>query len=180
MSNKKTYSYKLCVVGDAASGKSSLIRRYASKTFDESYLPTIGADFTIKQIEYPAEDGTIAVVTLSIWDMGGQERFKNIREHYFLGANAAFVLFDLTRKQTFHNLEKWLGDIDRFCGHIPIIVIANKIDLPNIEVTQEEIGQFISQKNLKVFRTSAKTGENVEKIFDVIAKTCLTFYDTTN
>jgi small GTP-binding protein len=174
---KKTYSYKLCVVGDAAAGKSSLIRRYASKKFDESYLPTIGADFTIKQIEFP-EENLIKVVTLSIWDMGGQDRFRNIREHYFLGANAAFVLFDLGRKQTFHNLENWLSDIKKFCGDIPILIVANKIDLPEKEVSQEEIDEFISKNNLKHFKTSAKTGENVEELFDEIAKTCLTFYDS--
>ncbi len=174
MTETKTYSYKLCVVGDSGVGKTSLIRRYADKKFDDSYLPTIGADFTIKRVEI--EPGHFA--TLQIWDMGGQQMFQAIRNHYFMGANAALIIFDLGRKETFKNVDEWYSDIETRCGKIPIIILANKNDLETQAITSSEVDKIASRLNVKVFRTSAKTGENVEKMFDLISKACYSFYDT--
>lgn len=171
------YSYKLVVVGDPSVGKTSLIRRYADKKFDESYLPTIGADFTIKKIEFQEAD-IIRAITLSIWDMGGHQRFERIRDHYYLDANAAFIVFDVSRKDTFDHLPVWLEDIRSHCGKIPCILLQNKNDLENKMVTQQDMDKLIESQNLKFYKTSAKTGENVEKIFDDIAQTCFKEYDS--
>ncbi len=176
MTNTKTYSYKLVVVGDPSVGKTSLIRRYADKKFDDSYLPTIGADFTIKEFEL----GPSEKVILQIWDMGGHERFARIRDHYYLGANAAFIVFDQTKRATFDHASSWLADIESHCGTVPCLLLANKKDLPNKAVTQEEMNKLASGKNVKILQTSAKTGENVEKIFEVIARECHTHYDTSD
>lgn len=171
------YSYKLVVVGDPSVGKTSLIRRYTDKKFDASYLPTIGADFTIKKLEFQKDANTIQQVTLAIWDMGGHTRFHRIRDHYYLDSSAALVVCDLSRKETFENLETWLSDLETRCGSVPILVLANKNDLPEKAVSQDDIDQFSSEKKLEVLKTSAKTGENVDKIFDTIARHCLETYD---
>ncbi|MHA1265790.1 MAG: Rab family GTPase [Candidatus Helarchaeota archaeon] len=170
------YSYKLIVVGDPSVGKTSLIRRYADRKFDESYLPTIGADFTIKQIEFK-EANVTKIVTLSIWDMGGHQRFERIRNHYYLDSNAAFIVCDLGRKETFNNLATWLNDVITHCDQIPTLILANKNDLPEKEVLEADLAQFASNKGLKIYTTSAKTGENVDKAFKEIAALCLKTYD---
>lgn len=170
------YSYKLVVVGDPSVGKTSLIRRYADKKFDESYLPTIGADFTIKRIEFKEEE-RIKLVTLSIWDMGGHQKFERIRNHYYLDANAAFIVFDYTRKVTFDNLTIWLEDIKTHCGQIPLFILANKNDLPDKTVTPDILQQFSTNHNLTIYDTSAKTGENTQKVFEEIAYRCLETFE---
>ncbi len=170
------YSYKLVVVGDPSVGKTSLIRRYADKKFDASYLPTIGADFTIKKLEFQ-EENVIRSITLSIWDMGGHQRFSRIRDHYYLDSSAALIVFDVSRKETFENLKVWFKDINSHCGEIPILILSNKIDLEKV-VTKDDIDQFASNNKLDVYPTSAKTGENVDVMFEQIAQRCLKAYDS--
>ena len=170
------YSYKLVVVGDSSVGKTSLIRRYADKKFDDSYLPTIGADFTIKRLEFKKEN-ILQQVTLAIWDMGGQQQFSRIRSHYFLDASAALVVFDFTRKETFENLKVWFEDIQQYCGTIPCLILANKNDLPNKAVSKDELDKLASNNKVEIVETSAKTGDNVEKVFDLVANLCLNTYD---
>jgi small GTP-binding protein len=178
LAETKKYTYKLVVVGDPSVGKTSLIRRYADKKFDESYLPTIGADFTIKQIDLE-EDNIVRQIMLTIWDMGGHVGFQRIRDLYYPGANVSLVVFDLTVRETFEHVESWLEDVKSHCGEdIPVIVLANKNDLPDRAVSQDEIDAFASNKSVKIFETSAKTGENIENVFELIAKLCYESYDT--
>lgn len=172
------YSYKLVVVGDPAVGKTSLIRRYADKKFDASYLPTIGADFTIKRMTFQKDPDTIQEVTMSIWDMGGHARFARIRDHYYLDSSAGLIVFDQARMETFESIPRWLVDITSRCENIPIIILANKDDLPEKAVTQSDIDQISAKKNLEVIKTSAQSGLNVEQVFDRIAKRCLAQYDS--
>ncbi len=174
-----TYSYKLIVVGDPSVGKTSLIRRYANKKFEESYLPTIGADFTIKQIDIK-EDNAVKQIMLQIWDMGGQRMFERIKEHYMIGANAGLVVFDLTRRETFENVDSWLKDIKSHCGEIPCIILANKFDLSTRIISEDELTAFSSTKAVEIFETSAKTGKNVDNVFGLIAKSCIEAYDSSS
>jgi small GTP-binding protein len=174
-----TYSYKLVVVGDPSVGKTSLIRRYANKKFEESYLPTIGADFTIKQIDLKQDKATKQIM-LQIWDMGGQRLFERIKEHYLIGANAGLIVFDLTRRPTFEHLENWLEDIKRLCGEIPCVILANKSDLSNRDIAKDELTKLASDKEVEIFETSAKTGNNVDHVFELIAKKCLKSYDSSS
>lgn len=177
MVESKKYTYKIVVVGDPSVGKTSLIRRYADKKFDESYLPTIGADFTIKQFDLKKDDMDVQVI-LTIWDMGGHKGFDRVRDLYYPGANAGLVVFDLTEKETFEHLESWLADIYAHCGtEIPLIILANKNDLPNKTISKNEMKKLALNKKLEIFETSAKSGENVEKAFELIAEKCLETYD---
>ncbi|MDD1777123.1 MAG: GTP-binding protein [Candidatus Helarchaeota archaeon] len=179
MAETTTYSYKLVVVGDPSVGKTSLIRRYANKKFEDSYLPTIGADFTIKQIDLK-EGNAIKQIMLQIWDMGGQRMFERIKEHYLVGANAGLVVFDLTRRETFENIDNWLKDIDKLCGKIPCIILANKSDLSDRIISQDELTTLASDKKVEIFETSAKSGKNVDHVFELIAKTCVKSYDSSS
>ncbi|NVM04975.1 MAG: GTP-binding protein [Candidatus Helarchaeota archaeon] len=169
MSEGKKYQLKVVVVGDPAVGKTSLIRRFADDKFEDEYKHTIGADFNVKVIEYP-EVKKNAVLT--VWDIGGQERFEIIRRYYYEGSHAGFIVFDLTNKDAFKHVLNWYNDLREYLKDIPIALLANKLDLEdNIVISDSEIEEKLKELKIEFYlKTSAKTGENVEKAFSRLAK----------
>ncbi len=163
--SEQIYSFKLIVIGPAAVGKSSLIRRFVENEFSLHYKFTIGVDFMTKQVEY--ESGKIAKLTL--WDIGGQERFKVLRRSFYEGTNGALIIFDLSRANTFLKMKEWLSDARQAIENdFPVIIIGNKLDLiPEIGeiIDRNEPIQFAQKENSIYIETSAKTGENVDKAF---------------
>ncbi|TKJ19335.1 MAG: hypothetical protein CEE43_15605 [Promethearchaeota archaeon Loki_b32] len=159
------YSFKIIIIGPAAVGKSSLIRRFVDNKFSLQYKFTIGVDFMAKIIEYEPNKSA----RLMLWDIGGQDRFKMLRRNFFDGANGALVVFDLSRAQTFSKMKEWISDMHKLMKiEIPFVILGNKVDLLT------EIGEVIdrneplqySEKNDSVYiESSAKTGNNVEKAF---------------
>ncbi|MHA1144731.1 MAG: GTP-binding protein [Candidatus Helarchaeota archaeon] len=167
---KGKYSLKVVVIGEPSVGKSSLIRRFSEDKFDASYTPTIGTDFILKLVDLPDNE-----VMLTIWDIGGHERFADIRNFYYKGANAAIVVYDLTRRATFKRVNYWYDDITKWTGKkIPIVILGNKDDLDNKDVTDRDIDKMKTIiKGVEWFKTSAKTGENVNDAFRSLAEKCL-------
>ncbi|MFX0092828.1 MAG: Rab family GTPase, partial [Candidatus Hodarchaeota archaeon] len=108
-------------------------------------------------------------ITLSIWDVSGQDIFSDVRAKFYKESDAAILVFDLTRQKTFENLRKWGQELQRFSGrvNIPLIYVGNKSDLSELrEVNEEEIIDFVMlNPNVPYFTTSAKTGESVDDIF---------------
>ncbi|MFW9999042.1 MAG: Rab family GTPase [Candidatus Hodarchaeota archaeon] len=163
--SEQVYSFKLIVIGPAAVGKSSLIRRFVENKFSLHYKFTIGVDFMTKTVEY--ESGKAAKLTL--WDIGGQERFKVLRRSFYEGTNGALVVFDLSRANTFLKMKEWLSDARQSIeNNFPVIIIGNKLDLiPEIGeiIDRNQPLQFAKNENSIYIETSAKTGENVDKAF---------------
>lgn len=159
------YSFKIIIIGPAAVGKSSLIRRFVENQFTLQYKFTIGVDFMTKIIEYEPNKSA----RLTLWDIGGQDRFKMLRRNFYDGANEALVVFDLSRAQTFSKMKEWISDMHKLINiKIAFVILGNKVDLLT------EIGEVIDQnepyqyaeKNDSVYiETSAKIGNNVEKAF---------------
>merc|ERR1719420_2009997 len=123
------YLYKVLVVGDIGTGKTSIIKRFVHNIFSMHYKSTIGVDFALKVINWDAN----TVVRLQLWDIAGQERFGNMTRVYYRDAAAAFVVFDLTRRTTFEAVRKWKEDLDSKVittdgAKIPTILLANKSD----------------------------------------------------
>jgi small GTP-binding protein len=156
------YLFKIIAIGDSGVGKSSLITQYVDNIFTDSYISTIGVDFKIKTIEHLGK-----TIKLQIWDTAGQERFRTITTSYYRGANGIIIVFDKTNKQTFLNIDKWLDEVKYHSKeNVKIILIGNKSDLPDIEVTEKEIIDFCKNNNMCYIETSAKTGNNVDNIFE--------------
>jgi small GTP-binding protein len=165
------YLFKTIVVGDGAVGKTAITYRYATDKFQENYKMTIGVDFTIKQMMHKGKQ-----IKCQIWDTGGQEKFKKIRPLYYRGALGGLVVYDVSIRESYENLENWIGEVLKNCDKIPIIIVGNKIDIPDREVTTEE-GKAYAKKKSKEFgrkipylETSAKTGETIKKVFADLIK----------
>jgi len=159
----KQYALKLIVVGDPSVGKSSLIRRHADDAFEATYAPTIGTDFILKVVKLENME-----ITATIWDIGGHEQFLSIRHIYYEGADAAIIVYDVNREQSFKNVRKWYDDITKTAGILPTLIIGNKVDLER--KVKKEAGEKLAVEMHAIFyETSAKTGENVNTAFGHLA-----------
>ncbi|MFX0096959.1 MAG: Rab family GTPase [Candidatus Hodarchaeota archaeon] len=161
----KQYVFKVVVVGDEKVGKTSLIVRFTEKRFSEEYKPTIGIDFAGKFVSFGQLD-----LNLIIWDIGGQEKYKILRRHYLEGARGAILVYDITNKNSFKNLQKWLTDLDKYCGKVPIILVGNKSDLnTDRKISTNQGSEFAETAKLEFLETSAKSGHKVKDVFNMIA-----------
>ncbi|CEP08228.1 hypothetical protein [Parasitella parasitica] len=172
MAEAKEYLFKILVVGDLGTGKTSIIRRYVHNIFSSNYKSTIGVDFALKVIQWDSD----SIVRLQLWDIAGQERFGNMTRVYYKEALGAIVVYDVTRPQTFEGVTKWKNDIDTKVslseawggGQIPVILLANKSDLiqegHGQHVNPTELDQFCQDNGfIKWFETSAKDNTNIEE-----------------
>jgi small GTP-binding protein len=168
---------KVVMIGAGGSGKTALVNRFLTHKFSEEYIVTIGSQFAVKTVEIEAANGRSVVVKLLVWDLAGQQRFDFIRGSYYRGSKGALLVFDTTRKSTWLELPKWIKETEDALGErIPIILLANKVDLVEHRVITREMGeQFVSEHNLTSYlETSALSGQNVEEAFSILAKSSLT------
>ena len=167
MNKIKKYTLKIIIIGELAVGKTSLVKKFITGKFSKDYRSSIGTNIFIKKINLKNNGET----TLQLWDIAGQERWINLRHSYYTGTKGAIIVADLSRKNTFDQIEKfWVPDFRLYCDIAPIILIANKSDLKK-DVDEHEINTLGKNINAKsVFITSAKTGENIELAFQVISE----------
>ena len=160
---------KIMLLGESQIGKTSFIQRYVKNNFNLSYITTVGIDFQLKQIKMNNKS-----IKLQIWDTAGQERFKNITKSYFHSSDGFIVGYDITSRLSFTNVSTWLKEINENAPEeIQKILIGNKCDLNEREVTTEE-GQKLAEENgMKFFETSAKNDINVKETFEAITKDIL-------
>lgn len=161
------YTFKVIMIGDASVGKTSLTLRFISGFFLEDLKLTIGVDFYSKTTNFKDKK-----VKLQIWDFGGEERFRFLLSQYCKGANGAFFLYDITNSITLDHLPDWTQNIREHAGDIPIMLIGSKKDLEEFRAVTREEGILAAKKyNLTSFvELSSKTGDNVEKAFEVITE----------
>ncbi len=167
---------KVVMIGAGGSGKTALVNRFLTHKFSEEYIVTIGSQFAVKTVELETANGRNVVVKLLVWDLAGQQRFDFIRGSYYRGSKGALLVFDTTRKSTWLELPKWIKETEDALGErIPIILLANKVDLAEHRVITREMGeQFVRDNNLTGYlETSALSGQNVEEAFRVLAKSSM-------
>jgi len=161
---------KVCFIGDAGVGKTSLIKRFVLDVFDDRYIATIGTKVTKKIVEVDGSSGQAKVMML-VWDIMGQKGFRELlREAYFFGAHGAIAVCDLTNKESLEELRYWIKALTDVAGDVPIVFAGNKADLENERVIKDQDLQDLAGKYKgKAFLTSAKTGKDVEQVFKELA-----------
>ena len=166
MSKNLDLQYKILVLGESSVGKTSLLVRYTEDKF-ENTVQTIGVDVKNKYVIYENKK-----IQLELWDTAGQERFKGIAQNYFRAANGVILVFDITNKESFNKLKFWINEGKTNIGQDTELIIAeNKIDLEESRaVTKEAIKEFGKKTNLDIMPTSAKTGEGVNEIIQMLVK----------
>jgi len=168
---------KICLIGEGAVGKTSLIKRYVFDQFEREYITTLGTKITKKQVnlKHPVKDEDVKV-TLMIWDIMGQKGFRELlQEAYFYGAQGLMAVCDITNRETLKELEDWITSAFEVTGKIPIIILGNKSDLKDdAQFGLDEIKEFASKYGRSMaYLTSAKTGENVNPAFVTIGREIL-------
>jgi Ras-related protein Rab-11A len=157
--------FKVVLVGDASVGKTNLMSKYLKNEFKEDSKATVGVEFGAKQFTIDGHS-----IKAQIWDTAGQERYKAITSAYYRGAKGAFIVYDITRRDSFESVDKWVNDLTATSDkNITILVIGNKCDLEDQrQVTKEEGQEKATKLEVAFFETSAFSGENVEKAFEMM------------
>ena len=183
MSKRSVPSFKVVIIGDGGVGKTSIIQRYLGYGFRPQYLKTIGANFYHKVMEYKDLKLGDLEVQLIVWDLAGQPRFNEVRSAYYKGARGAAIVFDITKEESFKNVPGWIQEFWNNVGIKPFVLVGNKKDLRGEAKTvpEKEVKELLlhySQKlgvEIPYIESSAKTGENIEKIFKSLVEIVLDF-----
>ena len=164
--------FKIVIIGDSGVGKTNLISRYLKNDFKPETKATIGVEFNDKKYEYKNKK-----IKIQIWDTAGQERYRSLTSMYYKGAKGAILVYDITSKNSFENIDKWLIEMKKTADeNIKIILIGNKCDLIDKREVKEDDGK-IKAKDLNVpfMETSALNCINVEKAFNFLIEEIANF-----
>lgn len=170
MPDVKNYVKKIVLIGDESVGKTSMIRRFVLDRFDDRYISTLGTKVTKRNLTI-RESTAIYNITFMIWDVMGQKRFEKIQSVAFKNSHGGFIVCDVTKNQSYEHMEVWLDLLYRVTRDIPLVFLANKVDLVDQRVVDEQNIQDLANKyGVPFYFTSAKTGENVNKAFFALGK----------
>lgn len=167
------YIFKILVVGNSSSGKTSILNRFIDDNFNQSHISTIAVDLKIKNLEFNNKN-----IKLQIWDLAGQERFKIITSSYYKEINAIIIVFDVTNKNSYDSIKNWIDSINMFAPkNINLILVGNKIDLNNIRVIDKIDAEYMALDLDSIYiETSAKDNINIDKLFNIICTLLLEKY----
>ena len=156
------YLYKYIVIGDSFVGKSCIVAKYIHGGFDEEFKTTIGIEFGSKDLTINGK-----VYRIQIWDTAGQETFRSITRAYYKNSVCSFIVYDVTNRQSFLNVQDWFNECKKQTPKTAMMVlVGNKIDLNNKrEVSYEEGENFAKNNSMIFYETSAKNGDNIENMF---------------
>ncbi|CAD5208284.1 unnamed protein product [Bursaphelenchus xylophilus] len=161
---------KILIVGESGVGKSSLMLRFVDDTFDPELSATIGVDFRVTTMNIDGNN-----VKLAIWDTAGQERFRTLTPSYYRGGQGIICVYDVTNRTTFDRLENWVLEVDTYSTKSDAIkmLVGNKIDSQNREVSTEEGLAFARKHRMLFIEASAKTREGVQCAFEELIEKIL-------
>lgn len=161
-----SFLYKVCTVGSSAVGKTSIILRYTTGKFREYYTPTLGADFSVKNMQFDENK-----VKLQIWDLGSQDFLEVVRSGYYQGAKGIIYMYDVTRPDTLEELWEWKKEADKHVKGAVNLVVGNKTDrISERQISPEEGMKFAKKFLADYHETSVKLNDGVDDTFTTIAK----------
>lgn len=156
--------FKLVLVGDGGTGKTTFVKRHLTGEFEKKYVATLGVE--VHPMIFYTNRGKIK---FNVWDTAGQEKFGGLRDGYYIQGQCAIMMFDVTSRVTYKNIPNWHRDLVRVCENIPICLVGNKVDVKDRKVKAKNI-TFHRKKNLQYYDISAKSNYNFEKPFLWIAR----------
>ena len=159
---------KICMLGAFAAGKTSLVQRFVKSIFSEKYLTTIGVKIDKKTVEVDGE-----ALDLIVWDLQGEDAMRDTPMTYLRGASGVLLISDGTRRDTLSVAQTLQGRVQDVLGDVPFVLLVNKSDLVDEWEIEDEAVEELAQRGWRVLKTSAKTGEGVEKAFLVLASALL-------
>ena len=162
------YILKLLTIGDQFVGKSSIINRYIDDKFNEDIKPTLAIDYKTKMIQKGEN-----LIKISIYDTAGEEKYRHLIKNYYNGSNGILLVYDITDKNSFDNLNFWLDELEKNCNlnNLYIFLVGNKTDLKKErKVSYDEAKNFADMKKIPYIEISAKTGDNIDKLFNDFIK----------
>ena len=159
--------FKIILIGDSGVGKTNILSRYVNNTFSESTKSTVGVELGCK-----IEEINNTKIKIQIWDTAGQERYKSITNTYYKGSKGALIVYDISRKESFKNVDKWIGDLKEYGEeNACILLIGNKCDLENDrQVSIDEVTKKAEQYKIGFCETSAKNAKNIDYAFKTLIK----------
>ena len=160
MSVDFNYLLKYIIIGNSGVGKSNILLRYVHEQFNEDFKTTVGVEFGAKNIDINKKRFRI-----QIWDTAGQERYRALAKSFFKGAQGILFVYDITSHQSFDQINKWIKDAQTHSSDFQSIIIGNKCDLKNKNVSDDELNAMGNKKNMPVMETSAKDRINVDEAF---------------
>ncbi len=164
--HRRTLQRKVCLLGDFSVGKTSLIRRFVEGRFDERYLSTIGVKVDRKVLDLETPVGDVAL-TLLLWDLAGGPSARPVVPNYYRGAAGAVITCDLTRVDTLASVPRYVEEFLASNPSAQLVLVANKVDLvQDRRLSEEDLAAAASECGAPLFLTSAKTGEQVEEMFE--------------
>ena len=164
MASEPVKTFKLILVGDGGTGKTTFVKRHLTGEFEKKYVATLGVE--VHPLKFRTNCG---VVCFNCWDTAGQEKFGGLRDGYYILGEAGILMFDVTNRQSYKNVPIWHRDLVRVCPNIPIVLCGNKVDVRDRAVKAKQIN-FHRKKNLQYYDISAKSNYNFEKPFLWLAR----------
>ena len=168
MSDLNENVYKLLLLGDSTVGKTCFLIKYTDQSFQDIHMATIGLDYRVKTMKLKNNKE----VKIQIWDTAGQDRFRSITKNYYKGSHGIILIYDITNRRTFENVQKWISQIrEETSQNVVIYLIGNKIDMKEErKVSTEEGKKLADELGLPFMETSAKEGININEVFDDIVE----------
>ena len=169
--------FKLILVGDSGVGKTNILSRYINNEYSSNSESTVGVEFSTKMLNKNNKK-----IKVQIWDTAGQERYKSITSVFYKGAKGGFIVYDITRKDTFNSTDKWINDL-KMNGdeNISLILIGNKSDLQEQrEVSLEDMTKKAELFGVNFCETSALNNTNIDKVFDIVVEDMIKKFDGKN
>ncbi|KAK6522574.1 GTP-binding nuclear protein gsp1/Ran [Arthrobotrys megalospora] len=157
-------TFKLVLVGDGGTGKTTFVKRHLTGEFEKKYIATLGVE--VHPLGFSTNFGHIQ---FDVWDTAGQEKFGGLRDGYYINGQCGIIMFDVTSRITYKNVPNWHRDLVRVCENIPIVLCGNKVDVKERKVKAKTI-TFHRKKNLQYYDISAKSNYNFEKPFLWLAR----------
>mmetsp|Transcript_76882 Transcript_76882/g.213607 ORF Transcript_76882/g.213607 Transcript_76882/m.213607 type:complete len:203 (+) Transcript_76882:113-721(+) len=165
METSHDHLFKLLIIGDSGVGKSSILLRFCDDEFNEKQASTIGVDFKTKFMQLRGKK-----LKLALWDTAGQERFRTLTSSYYRGAQGVILCYDCSQRATFEHVKFWQDEVRKYSTNQDAILmlVANKVDLPEPQVTRQEGEEFAFANSMMFIETSAKTRQGIVSAFEEV------------